>query len=959
MSRNIKIIPKRFNSNKIKLFLDFTIIECFIIIALCFPLPFLFNLIFPRLVAKVFFSLISILGIISLFLEFKGQKFWKLIIYFVTFKFSKKVFFENYVIIDEESNNNDPDLISLDKKINLSTNIYEKLDGDFLITKTGLYMTGLEINGINYNLLSDDKQEQLLEQLANVFRQIDLEYSIISLPSILDFKNNINYLKRKQKSIKNNPLKVKQIDDYIEQLKNFGSTEIKKFYLTFYSKNKEELSKTIKYIEQRFNSIGFSPKFLNRYKLVNLIKNILNPYQIKDYTEEQIDKLENNIGLLLTYPKIKFEPNCMVVSNSNEEKFYLSFQIMSKYKHIPEDCWLDLFNGNDDTMIINVSPLDISKAESDIARALNKNKANQTILSQKRVITDRKIDGNLEIYDELINQIASEEEKLRSIDVNFISYGLSKNEILKNQKKCQTRAKETGFYVNELYYQQQNGYKNAILNGKRTLMVDFGQEIPCSTLASSFPFVSSNLNDLKGIPLGWTTETFEPLVLDQFKHYTQDKQRKSYSGLVLGTTGSGKSTLLNKILLFSIALDKKLIIFDVESEYEQLTKLFDGKWMDLSNGYANRINPLQPFGSWVKEAEDENDNSDNNDEFIYESKDLILQNHKDFFENWIAILYPELTKEERLIIANELIDLYLESEFYNKPVQEWKNTDFPTFDDLYKKLEKLDENEITKRTKFKILLFMKEFIGFGSYASLWNGHTTIDLSNKLITLDCNKLYDKNNKTLINAQSVLATTYIKKYIDVNWVDLEKPIRKLNKKIKELTEENERNPKIKELKKKIIELNDKKQTVIVFDEGHKFINPANPVALDFISDLVKRGRKRSISTLISTQNPTDFWTSEEVKNKTEGILRNMQYLFVGKLDSKDIETIDEMFKEYGGLTPEEKKFLKLADTFQYLFAIAKIQKFSFELNLTELEKENIHFTTNQHADESELFDDEDDD
>ncbi|MBY7704671.1 hypothetical protein JIY74_31260 [Vibrio harveyi] len=74
MSRNIKIIPKRFNSNKIKLFLDFTIIECFIIIALCFPLPFLFNLIFPRLVAKVFFSLISILGIISLFLEFKGQK---------------------------------------------------------------------------------------------------------------------------------------------------------------------------------------------------------------------------------------------------------------------------------------------------------------------------------------------------------------------------------------------------------------------------------------------------------------------------------------------------------------------------------------------------------------------------------------------------------------------------------------------------------------------------------------------------------------------------------------------------------------------------------------------------------------------------------------------------------------------------------------------------------------------
>ncbi|AGJ90712.1 Mbov_0397 family ICE element conjugal transfer ATPase [Mycoplasma putrefaciens] len=981
MSKNVNIIPKRFSSNKIKLFLGFSIFETFIWVVLSVLSALLINHLANRIGQKIIFSITVILLIGSLFIEIKGQKIWKLLFYFLTFKFSKKTYYEEYATVNEEldtEQKDDLEIVPFDKTISLTTSLYKRLEEDFLVTKNGWYITGFELLGLNLELFSDEKQDEIIERLAHLFRQIELKYSLVSLPSVLDFQNNIKYLKRKKENIKN-ALKIEQIDDYIDQLSNFEATEIKKFYITFYSQSTRELKQAIEYLKQKFNSIGFSPRFLDRYKLVNLVKNILNPFKLENYTAQQIDDFENNIGLLLTFPKIKFKSNCMIAS-SDKEKLYLGFQTMSKYRDIPQFCWLAPYTGTNDTMIINVSPLDLKRAESDISRALYKNLANQSILSKKKVITDRKIDGNLEIYKELIDQVALGEEKLRSIDINFISYGRSKLELLSNLKLSRTIAKEKGFEVNSLTFQQQKGYKNAILTEERPLYIDFAQEIPCSTLAQSFPFISSNLNDTKGLPLGLTSN-LEPLVLDQFKHFTQDKLRQSFSGLVLGTTGSGKSTLLNKILLFSISLDKKLIIFDVESEYKRLTEKFGGKWINLSNGKVNRINPLQPFGVWVQPIEEhinqddqtitatnptndiqldtkqshELDSSDD-EEILFESKNSILQSHKDFFINWIEILYPELTKEERLIIGNELFDLYMESDFYKKPIQQWENTDFPTFDDLYKKLELLSEKEIAKEIKSKILLFMQEFTGYGSYASLWNGHTTIDLSNNLITLDCKNLYDKIDRKLINAQTILTTCYIKNYIDVNWQTLEEEIFKLNKQINNLEQQNKKDSRIKNLKKQIVELSDRKQTIVVFDEGHKFIDSKNPVALNFISDLIKRGRKRRVSTLISTQNPTDFWDTIEVRKKTEAILGNMQYLFVGKLDSKDIGTIDEMFKEYGGLTDNEKQFLKFADTFEYLFAIAKLEKFTFKLNLTKKEKENINFSVHEFQDENELFKDD---
>ncbi|WP_434343341.1 hypothetical protein V2P32_03530 [Mycoplasma sp. 06067-C1-B144P-99-0482-3] len=74
MSKDINIIPKRFRSNKIKLFLGLSIVEAFIWVISSVLIVLLFNYLFSRIAQKIFFSVVVILLIGSLFIEVKNQK---------------------------------------------------------------------------------------------------------------------------------------------------------------------------------------------------------------------------------------------------------------------------------------------------------------------------------------------------------------------------------------------------------------------------------------------------------------------------------------------------------------------------------------------------------------------------------------------------------------------------------------------------------------------------------------------------------------------------------------------------------------------------------------------------------------------------------------------------------------------------------------------------------------------
>ena len=100
-----------------------------------------------------------------------------------------------------------------------------------------------------------------------------------------------------------------------------------------------------------------------------------------------------------------------------------------------------------------------------------------------------------------------------------------------------------------------------------------------------------NYHDATGIYLGNDKNNL-PFVFNQFSYLNATSNASNGISLILGKSGAGKSILLKKIIYLSIILmHQQVIIFDVEDEYQILTKYFNNYLIITS--IPLRIDPFQ------------------------------------------------------------------------------------------------------------------------------------------------------------------------------------------------------------------------------------------------------------------------------------------------------------------------------------------------------------------------------
>ncbi|MDW2898054.1 hypothetical protein R7V77_01835, partial [Mesomycoplasma ovipneumoniae] len=98
-----------------------------------------------------------------------------------------------------------------------------------------------------------------------------------------------------------------------------------------------------------------------------------------------------------------------------------------------------------------------------------------------------------------------------------------------------------------------------------------------------------------------------------------------------------------------------------------------------------------------------------------------------------------------------------------------------------------------------------------------------------------------------------------------------------------------------------------------------------------------RKYNGALVITTQNPGDFAISGEAARKSEAIIENCQYSIFFNLKSKDIEKIDTLYRNVGGLSEEEKNFINLAQIGEFLLTVNTADRFKLRAYFNEIEKE----------------------
>lgn len=784
--------------------------------------------------------------------------------------------------LKEKSSNEYLDKKTIKKKLQNSqefVNVSEINDNGLLKLKTGDFAYIYKVSPIDLSLTNDNEQNIFYHTLSKLYR---LPFTIKAYK--FDEKINLNINKENYERLieENSSDKVKQdilINNYnfISSIEEQNLTSASSYYFAIICKNKEALDKAKEDFERICDEI--IPKLDielvdNKKWLIKILSNLycsnVNLDQIMYY-----DFMD-----LLAPLHISEMPNYLKVDNNE-----IQMVSIKNYPLFIESGFLD--------RIINLPNV---KASVTIKDSIEQSKLLNVLNSSfKAVLADYNSSKNISDVNEmqnlmnnyrlLIEQISANDEKIKEVSVVLAING-SKKEREEILKEIKSNAELYQIKVDIPMMRQMNAWQAFELTNKG--LSDYAMYLPTQTLASAFFFTENYHNDSTGWLLGEDCNYGLPTFFDQF---TLTKSRTAHNMSVIGTTGSGKSYLLKLLITNEFARGTKLFLFDIENELEKLTNRCGGEYIDLSS--KSLINPLQV--RYVSTDDDE--------------ETSILGKHLGFLENFFSTAFEDISEKE-LVVLLDIVEKFYNTRGITKKttLEEFENMtpkDYPIFSDLYAYLLKEQKHTKTKeleRILVNIEVLLKRLVT-GQDGNLYNGITTIDLSNNLVVFNLQELLFNSSRRLINTQMINLLTYLSNEI----VD--------NKK------KNDKNKK-------------KQNMLLVVDEFHYFIDEDNPTLLKYFGQMARRLRKYNAGIVVATQQPTDLTTNAGVLRHAASLFGNCQYQITGMLKDNDLKAIEKIYAN-NPLTETQKSFLSRCSQGQFLVNITNKNRLRLNVFATPLQ------------------------
>ncbi|MBU2592130.1 DUF87 domain-containing protein, partial [Patescibacteria group bacterium] len=131
--------------------------------------------------------------------------------------------------------------------------------------------------------------------------------------------------------------------------------------------------------------------------------------------------------------------------------------------------------------------------------------------------------------------------------------------------------------------QMENGFKTTLPTCQDMLKVT--RNMDTTSLASTFPFVSSDLSDDRGIMYGINEHNGSLVIFDRFS-------LENANSVVFAKSGAGKSYMIKLEVLRSLMFEAEVIVVDPENEYENLVKATGGQFITFGFSSPSKINPF-------------------------------------------------------------------------------------------------------------------------------------------------------------------------------------------------------------------------------------------------------------------------------------------------------------------------------------------------------------------------------
>jgi len=241
--------------------------------------------------------------------------------------------------------------------------------------------------------------------------------------------------------------------------------------------------------------------------------------------------------------------------------------------------------------------------------------------------------------------------------------------------------------------QMEDGFKTTIPTCVDRLMIT--RNMDTTSLATTFPFTSSELTSNEGILYGINEHNDSLIIFDRFS-------LENANSCFFGKSGSGKSFLVKLEALRSLMFGTEIIIIDPEAEYKSLTEAVGGEYITFGFQSQAKINPFD-LSAIYEEGENELGLK-------------ILSLHSLF-----KVIMGELSASEEAVLDRALVATYKMKGITPDPATQ-KNEP-PLMEDLYKTLRGMEESQASSLAD-RIEKFVK-----GSFVGIFDQRSNVDIKN--------------------------------------------------------------------------------------------------------------------------------------------------------------------------------------------------------------------------------------
>lgn len=254
--------------------------------------------------------------------------------------------------------------------------------------------------------------------------------------------------------------------------------------------------------------------------------------------------------------------------------------------------------------------------------------------------------------------------------------------------------------------QMEQAFQSTIPTALDKLLIT--RNMDTTSLATTFPFTSSDLTQETGIMYGINRHNGSLIIFDRFS-------MENANTVVFAKSGAGKSYFVKLEALRSLVFGAEIIIVDVEEEYKMLCEAVGGDFISFSANSKSRINPFD-LSNIAVEGENE-------------LGQKILSLH-----TLLKLIYKDMSSGEEAILDRALIETYRIKGITPDPETQMTKEP-PVMEDLYKVLLGADEPE-AKGMAERLERYIK-----GSLTGIFDSQSNVNLSSKMTVFSTKNLED--------------------------------------------------------------------------------------------------------------------------------------------------------------------------------------------------------------------------